>query len=223
MDILKEIARKTDGSGSQSTRAYNALRQAILTSDLAPGHPLLEIEISEHLGVSRTPVREAIRKLAADGLVEVIPYKGAFVKALSRQEVGQIYETAEGLEGMVAKLAAQRATPDQAEALLEQIRRMRSAFEAGDTEMLIEADDRFHLMMHEMAANPHLARTLERLHERVHRVRFLTARAFANRSISIDEHEQTAQAIAAGDAEAARATTQQHWERVREETLSLLP
>lgn len=209
--------------GPQSLRVYNRLRQAILTSELEPGFPLQEIEISERLGVSRTPVREAIRRLSADGLVEIIPYKGAFVKALSRHEIREIYETAEALESMAAKLAALRATADGIAELEGCVQAMRAAFDAGDREAMVEADAAYHVALHAMAGNAYLVQSLSRLHEQVHRVRHLTVRAFSAKPTSIDEHEQMCRAIAGGDPERARLITQKHWERVREEMLSLLP
>ncbi len=209
--------------GSQSVRVLAALKRAIMEFDLAPGQPLQEVEIANHLGVSRTPVREAIRRLEADGLVEVVPYKGAFVKALSRDEVREIYETAEGLEGMAAWLAASNSDSAGAGKLGQAARAMRDAHDRGDVPGRIAADEAFHLALHELAGNAYLAAALARLREQVHRVRYLTARAFRDSPTSLEEHEAAHTAIAAGDCEAARRITQAHWARVRAETLDLLP
>lgn len=224
MNELKKIVLENGAEGPQSTRVYEALRRAILKSDLQPGTALQETDLAAHLQVSRTPIREAIRRLSADGLVEVVPYKGAFVKALSRTEVREIYETAEGLEGMAAWLAARKvATEGSVERLQNAARAMREAFDRGDVVARTEADTEFHAALHELAGNAYLAQALARLREQVHRVRHLTARAFGGNPASLEEHEAACRAIAAGDAELARKITQQHWERVRTETLSLLP
>jgi DNA-binding GntR family transcriptional regulator len=224
MNKLETIFLEDGGDGPQSMRVYEALRRAILRSDLQPGAALQETELASHLQVSRTPIREAIRRLNADGLVEVIPYKGAFVKALSRTEVREIYETAEGLEGMAAWLAARKvAAEGGVERLQQAAQAMREAFDRGDVVARTEADTEFHAALHELADNAYLAQALARLREQVHRVRHLTARAFGGNAASLEEHEAACRAIADGDAELARTITQQHWERVRTETLSLLP
>lgn len=224
MNELQKIVLKDDAEGPQSSRVYEAMRRAILNFDLKPGAALQETELATHLQVSRTPIREAIRRLDADGLIEIIPYKGAFVKALSSVEVREIYETAEGLEGMAAWLAARKvASEGGVERLESAARAMREAFDRGDVVARTEADTEFHAALHELAGNAYLASALARLREQVHRVRHLTARAFSGSPASLEEHEAACRAIAAGDAELARSITQKHWERVRTETLSLLP
>lgn len=212
-----------DDSLPQSVRVFNELRRAILSFDLRPGQPMLEIELAQRFGVSRTPVREAIRRLSMDGLVDVIPYKGGFVRTLTRNEVQEIYETAEGLEGMAAFLAAQRGGADGIKLLGKAVRELKRAFKRDEMTALVDADEAFHRTLHQLASNKYLVDSLARLHEQVHRVRYLTARAFNKNPKSVEEHAATFEAIRAGDAELARQITQRHWQRVRSETMTLLP
>ncbi len=208
---------------SQTERAYAALRGRILEFELVPGAPLLEEEIAAEFAMSRTPVREALRRLASEGLVQSIPYKGAYVRTVSRRDVQDIYESAEGLEGMVAWLAAQRATPMGVERLREAVAAMGAAHVAHDVDAFIEADEAFHATLHAMCENPVLQEALRRLYEQVHRVRVLTSRAWAGKDASVEEHQAACEAVAAGDHELARAVTQRHWQRVRAASLALVP
>ena len=92
---------------------FNTLRQAIITGEFAPGERLMEISLANRLGVSRTPVREALRQLELEGLVRIIPNRGAFVEGITKEDVKDIYEIRARLEGLCAKWAADRITKDQ--------------------------------------------------------------------------------------------------------------
>jgi DNA-binding GntR family transcriptional regulator len=100
---------------------------------------------------------------------------------------------------------------------------MRAAFDRGDVAGRVDADEAFHQALHELADNAYLASALARLREQVHRVRYLTAQAFSDSPTSLEEHEATFEAVAVGDPERAREITQDHWARVRDATLRLVP
>lgn len=221
---LSHLAAADDiGEVSQSERAYSAIRNAILNFDLQPGFPLQEIELAQRLGMSRTPIREAIRRLKSEGLIETVPYKGAYVKALSRNDVREIYETAEGLEGMAAYLAAENSDEHGIQRLSESVDAMEKAFASKDLEALVAADEAFHAALHALTNNTYLVDSLARLYEQVHRVRMLTTRAFNQNPQSVEEHRATFEAIRDHDPERAREVTQKHWRRVRADTLRIIP
>lgn len=208
---------------SQSTRAYRAIRQAIVTAQLLPGYPLLETDLAEKLQMSRTPVREAIQRLRSEGLVETVPRKGAFVKAVSKDDVRQVYEMAEGLEGMVAFLATQRADPGGLAALASHVEAMEAALAAGDVDRWITSDEAFHKTLHSLARNAYLVDALSRLYDHIHRIRVITTRMSSNKAQSTQEHRLTYEALRTGAADEARRLTHAHWQRVRAEVLSMLP
>lgn len=206
-----------------SLRAYRVIREAILNFEFQPGYPLSEVELAKRLEMSRTPIREAIRQLASAGLVETFPYKGAFVKAISKRDIREIYETAEGLEGMAAYLAALSADAAESTRLREAVEAMEQALQAGRTDDLITADEDFHAALHALCNNQYLVESLERLYEQVHRIRVMTSRMLADKSRSVRDHRQTYEAIQANEPERARQATQRHWSRVRSEILQVIP
>lgn len=157
--VLNEI--ETDiGSAGDTTRpskqsvAYNYLRTAIITGRFPSEKPLVEREICDKLGVSRTPVREALRRLGSEGLVDFIPNRGVFVSALSKEKATQLYEMKEALECMAARLCAERASEDALTRMAECIELHRSYAEKGEFEIAVDLDLRFHVILVESCGNP---------------------------------------------------------------------
>lgn len=201
---------------SAADRAYSAIRTAIANGDLRPGYPLLETELSEQLGMSRTPVREAINRLKAEDMIETVRRKGIFVKTLSTEELSQMYEVAEGLEGMVAYLVA--SEPDvQLDELENDILTMEQALAENNTDKWVVADEDYHTALYKLCKNTYLVEQLKRLHEKLRLARLiLIAGSTEDKIQSTKEHRATYEAIKAGDAELARKITQNHWKRVRD-------
>src|SRR5919198_2893227 len=134
-------------------RVYEYLREEILAERLRPGTELLEVPLSQELGVSRGPIREAIGRLAAEGLVTVRPRRGAVVRALSGDEFAEAYQVREALEVMAVRLAVPKLEPADLARLDELNQELRSHAEAGDVARFFETNRAFHLVFFEVAGN----------------------------------------------------------------------
>ena len=203
----------------RSDRAYAYLRAAVLNGELNPGYPISELEVSERLAMSRTPVREAVVRLIADGLLERLPGRGTFIKSLDVDEIRLVYEYAEGLEGMVSFLVAQYRGLEAGPELMACAEAMDAALStAEDTESedaWAAADDRFHETLYKYCPNPVIVAGLENVHRQVQFVRLRFSALLTDRKQSSADHRATAEAIVAGDRYLAREVAQRHWERVR--------
>ena len=207
---------------TQSERAYQQLRTDILNGTLQPGYPLLEQELAERLGMSRTPVRAAVARLKTDGLVETIRRKGIFVRPLTAEDVEQMYEMMEGLEGMAVKLAATRATEadlDQLQSLADEMGR---AVSAGDLDAWVKADVQFHKLLHGISRNKYIDQQLKQLDLHVERVRWLLFRIQGSTERSTSEHQMIVEAMRLREGDRARMLHQAHWQRVRGQIVDLL-
>ncbi len=204
----------------RSDRAYAYLRAAVLSGELNPGYPISELEVSERLEMSRTPVREAVVRLIADGLLERLPGRGTFIKSLDVDEIRLVYEYAEGLEGMVSFLVAQYRGLEAGPALMECTEAMDVALSSAEgteknEEAWAEADDTFHETLYRYCPNQVIVAGLENVHRQVQFVRLRYSAHLTDRRQSSADHRATAEAIVAGDRYLAREVTQRHWERVR--------
>ncbi|MCF8565037.1 GntR family transcriptional regulator [Alicyclobacillus tolerans] len=207
---------------SATDKAYAAIRTAIANHEFRPGYPLLETEIAERLGMSRTPVREAIHRLKAEGIVETVRRKGIFVKTLSKEEVCQTYEIAEGLEGMVSYLVASEAQDANLDDLETSIVAMEQALSENSIDKWVMADESYHAALYALCKNTYLIEDLTRLNEKLRYSRlYLVAGSSGDRTQSTQEHQATYQAIKAGNPDLARSLTQKHWARVRSEISAL--
>lgn len=159
------------------------LREAILKGYLKPGEKLDQNEIAELLGVSRSPVRDALRKLAAEGLVQIHPYRGAIVAELSPEELEEIYLLRRVLEGLAARLAVPQIDEERLAALEEILRAMD---ETEDTDTWIDLNYRFHHMIYEAAKRPRLLALIDNLRNIV--------APYIRQYISTPEYRQSAQA-----------------------------
>jgi DNA-binding GntR family transcriptional regulator len=193
---------------SVPARVYGVLRERILAGELEGGTRLHQENISEELGVSRTPVREALTRLAAEGLVELLPNRGARVAAVTLADMQAAYQARLGLEPFAARLAAERHPRQGVKTLHAAIAEQRRAKSARATYKAIR---RFHLAIAEAAGNPHLVRFSEslwggRIGLHVY-LRQLSPDLLAG---DVVEHEQIAGAIAAGDGALAERLTREH-------------
>ncbi len=198
------------------------LRQRIVEGHIAPGAKLNERELSEELNVSRTPLREAIKMLAAEGLVELLPNRGAVAASLSEQDVADTFEVIAGLEGQSGALAAQRIT---AEELLE-IRalhyEMLAAFTRRDLSTYYRLNAQIHTLINAAARNPVLAHTWRTVNARLQALRFRSNFDEAKWHRAVREHERMVELLAARDAPALRALLVQHLEHKRDAVLELM-
>jgi len=202
--------------------AYQQIRQRILDNVWPPGHRALEQEVGLALGMSRTPVREALMRLSNEGLVEVIPRHGMRVLPVSPTDMREIYEILTALECMAAELLARRA-PSAAElqALVDATKAMDKALKVDDLDAWAAADERFHAQLLELAGNRQLQATVLNYWDRAHRARMFTLRLRPKPVNSTKEHMQMLDRLRAGDAAGAAQVTRAHRERANRELLTI--
>ena len=207
---------------TQTQTAYRQLHNMILSGELREGYPLLEVELSERLNMSRTPVREALVRLRTDGLVDRVGKKGLYVKVLSKDEIKQTYEYIEGVESMISYLLAGSINAKGTKALERNILRMERALAEKDVDAWIEADSEFHAVMLEYCQNTYLVREMKKANVIVRRVRNEIVRYSLEKEPSMKDHRALFEAIRDGDRERARSLTQEHIKRVRERLMIIL-
>ena len=191
---------------------FESVREAIISGQLPPGERLMEIQLAEEMGVSRTPVREAIRKLELEALVVMIPRKGAYVSGLSLKDISEVFEIRSALEGLAAELAAERITEEELENLERHLVRIADGIERGDITSVVEIDTDFHSMLYTCSRNLRLGQTINNLREQIQRFR-QTSLAYPGRMrLALDEHRRIIEAISARDPELARQLAKEHIE-----------
>lgn len=186
-----------------------ALREAIINGVLEPGERLMEIQLAEEMGVSRTPVREAIRKLELEGFVVMIPRKGAYVAGVSYKDVKDVFEIRAALEGLAAGLAAEKITDDE----LEQLERVLHYEKEPDTlEEMVQSDTDFHALLYKASRNERLTVILANLREQIQRFRTTSLAVPGRPRYAIQEHRAIVDAVARHDVEEAQALATAHIE-----------
>ncbi len=188
------------------------LRAMIMRGDLQPGERLLEDRLAEQLGVSRNPVREAIRALEGTGLVEVIPRRGAYVSSLDPDQVRQLLELRAVLEAYAAERAARRRSPADVDRLRALVDEGRRAAKDNDLVRAAGAHRDFHITIEQAAGNPYIEQAVAPLRHQTELV--FSVLSDSRAGYSWDEHERICDAIAEGDAEAARRRTFEHMDAV---------
>jgi len=202
--------------------AHAEVRQRILDNVWPPGHRALEQEVALALGMSRTPVREALMRLAAEGLVEVIPRHGMRVLPVSPADMQEIYQILTALECMAAELLASRQPkPAELQPLVDATAAMDRALQAEDLDAWAAADERFHAQLVALAGNRQLEATVQNYWDRAHRARMFTLRLRPKPVSSTQEHRQMLERISAGDVDGATRVTRAHRERARGELVAL--
>ncbi|AQA26208.1 FCD domain protein [Rhodococcus sp. MTM3W5.2] len=199
--------------------AYDELRQRIVDLRLAPGQRLIERDLAAELQVSRIPLREALQLLQNDGLVVIVPRRGAIVAPFGVDEVRDLFDVRESLEVLAARLAAERAEPDSLTALRDQLQAARAATERHDEPAIAAANARFHSLIVEMSGNPLLRSLLQPLEARVQWLFHLTKERDPGKQC--EEHEELCTAIAAGDPERAAEIAYLHVASGRGQSLEL--
>ncbi len=196
---------------TQSLRAYDALRAMIMRGDLGAGTDHLETELAARLGMSRTPLREAVLMLEAQGLLEVRPRKGVRILALSSADMRDIYDVLTELESLAAERAAQSGYSSADLHLLAQaIADMETALTAGDRDAWAEADDRFHVELVRLGGNSRVMMIVAMMVDQVRRARRLTLFMRPLPLKSNEDHRRVLVAIRDGQPDAARAIHRNH-------------
>jgi DNA-binding GntR family transcriptional regulator len=191
-------------------RVHTHLRADILSGALPPGSELQEVALSRTLGVSRGPIREAIGRLAAEGLVTVRPRRGAIVRALSTEEFLEAYQVREALEVMAVRLAVPRLTEDDLAVLGAYIDEMTACAERADTQGFFEANTGFHRTFFDVSGNRMLTDLYRGLCSQIDRYRLRSLELRGNVQRSIAEHKAILRAARAGDLERAVHLVSEH-------------
>jgi DNA-binding GntR family transcriptional regulator len=203
-------------------RVYEALLDLISDGRIAPGDQLDEQALSTRLGVSRTPLRAAIARLAQEGLVVNLPYRGAFVRQFTVEEIDGLYEVRASLEALAARRAAAHRTDAQLEVIRSLLDEAQNALDVGDIEAHSDADARFHRALAEASGNPTLVETLDGLRLRIQLFRHLANHEPGLRERASREREQIVAALEQRDASAAARLLKQHINSVRQTVLRQL-
>ena len=200
-------------------RAYELIREQITTLKMSPGSPVNEQRLAQNLEMGLMPVREALKLLAHEGLVEITPRHGFYVADVNLPDLEQLSEMRLALESLSARLAAQRATPDDL-VVLEALRQEQADTPVEDNRRLFDVDHKFHQAVAQAAGNKYLAETLERFFGLSQRLWYLVLPHLGFLPSAVEEHLELVEAIKARDAERAerimRAHVQEFYDKVRE-------
>lgn len=186
------------------------LESEILTGTLASGTALTEQSLSVRLGVSRTPIRAALHTLAEEGLIDLVPNRGAVVVGVTREDLIDIYKIRMRLEGLASALAAERISPEDLATLRESVELAEFYISRNDTEHLKELDTQFHAIIYRASGNRMLNKTLSELHRNIISYRKMSLSVPGRLERSVGEHREILKAIEAGDAERADSLTCAH-------------
>ena len=195
---------------------YEELKREILVGEIAPGTRMMEIELADEMGVSRTPVREAIRKLEKEGLVTIEPRKGAYASDVSIKDMVDVLEVREDLEAMAAAMAAQKVNKDEKQALIGATMEYKEAVESERTEDIIRCDEKFHQLIVNYSGNKTLIQLFSQVQELALRFRYLYYDDFSRYERMPMEHREIEEAILSGDYEKARVAAGEHVKKLKQ-------
>lgn len=200
---------------------FEALREAVIAGQLRPGERLMEVQLAEELGVSRTPVREAIRKLELEGFVIMVPRKGAYVSDMSIKDVTDVFEIRRALEGLAAELAAERMTDEELEELERILVGTAETTARLDVLSTVDMDTGFHQVIYEASRNEKLSSMLYHLREQIQRFRTQSLSRPGRLKRALVDHRGIVDALRQRDTELARRLAEQHIEDAESELLAV--
>lgn len=194
---------------------FNTLRQAILKGELKPGERLMEIALAEKLGVSRTPIREAMRKLELEGLVVMIPRRGAQVANITEKDLNDVLEVRIALENVAIEKACTRMSEEDMGRLWLAAKEFEHTMAEGNLVRLAEADVAFHEIIYRASDNKRLNQVLNNLREQIYRYRVEYLKEEETRNVLVKEHEELTKAIRERDVKKAQEISFCHIENQR--------
>lgn len=197
---------------------FETLRNAIRTRILKPGQRLMEIHLAEQLGVSRTPVREAIRKLELEGYVIMMPRRGTYVANLSIRDVNEVFEIRTALDSLASGLAAERISEDELEELQRLLVQIGEYIEENDMNKIVEVDTKFHDLLYKASRNNRLVGIISNLREQLTSFRTKSMSYPGRLRETLEEHRQIVDTIAQGNVADAQKAAEKHMEK-SEQTL----
>lgn len=189
---------------------FNTLREAIIVGELKPGERLMEVQLAEKMGVSRTPVREAIRKLELEGLVDMLPRKGAHVADLSVKDIVDVLEVRASLDGLASSLAALRITDEEIKDLKHSQAQFANYVEKENLQGSIKKDVEFHDIIFRASRNEKLIQIANNLREQIQRFRVIYLKDYSSGRELVKEHQDILDAVEARNFELAREVAQKH-------------
>ena len=201
---------------------FDVLMSAIMQGQLSPGERLLEVQLADEMGVSRTPVREAIRRLELEGFVVMVPRKGAYVAGLSINDVEEVYEIRTVLETLAVRLAAQRMQPNDYEQLEELSEKMCATWQEGNVDNWVSLDASFHELLYKFSRNERLVSMMGNIMEQLSRYRIISLANVEVRQNSLSEHQELIEALKNRDSEAAAIAAAKHIENTKQSLVNML-
>jgi DNA-binding GntR family transcriptional regulator len=221
LNFLPDLEEKP----SLVSEAYAALKKAIRDNVFSPGFQGSEQEIATRLGMSRTPVHEAVLRLQEDGLVRILPKRGIVICALSPHDMREIYDVMIALEAVAAELLAAKP-PEWRAAFTGELddlnKTMKSALRSGELHVWAEADEQFHRALVERCGNSRIARIAQTIRDQCHRARMTTLTLRPKPTASIVDHQAIIDAIREGKVTEAHDCARRHRIRARDELIPLL-
>jgi len=191
---------------------FEHLREAIITGLLRPGERLMELQLAEEMGVSRTPVREAIRKLELEGLVIMVARRGAYVSDLSMRDIGETFEIRGALESLAAGLAAERISPEELEQLERTLVSIGECIETSDIQQIVALDEEFHAILFAASRNQRLSQIVSNLREQITRFRRTSLSTPGRFKAVFQEHKGIVEAISERNSSLAQTLAKEHIE-----------
>lgn len=213
---------------SQSLKAYETIKKNIISRKLKPGYPIIETELSKELNMSRTPIREAIRLLSSEGLVDIIPRKGTFIKSINKADLIMCYEAAEALEGMIAYIVTTKyidgtISEEFINELTIIVDQMDMYLNKNDLQNWASCDLKFHKGLSNICANNYIISYYEKIHIQLNFILWFITPFYINKEISNIEHRKILNEIINKNPENARFEAQNHRNRVRNEIKKIVP
>lgn len=201
---------------------FNTLRDSILKGELEPGERLMEIHLANKLGVSRTPIREAIRMLEQEGLAVTIPRKGAQVAKMTEKDLQDVLEIRDALDELAVLNACRNMTPEYIAELRSSMVTFKNAADRGNVREIVEADEDFHNVIYRAADNPKLMVIIQNLKEQMYRYRYEYVKDNANYAQILQEHAEIISGLEKGDKEYVREIMHAHLENQVEAVRSVI-
>ncbi|MEW5953738.1 MAG: GntR family transcriptional regulator [Bacillota bacterium] len=222
MDNQKLLPIKLDKYKPLREIVFETLREAIIQGRLRPGERMMEVQLAEEMGVSRTPVREAIRKLELEGFVVMVPRKGAYVAGISVKDIVDVFEVRAALEALAAGLAAERITGEEMEELERSLVQITELSSRNSIDDIVAVDTSFHDIIYRASRNERLIQIVTHLQEQIQRFRTASLSLPGRTKWALDEHKKIVEAIADRNVELAQNLARDHIENAEQSMLNAL-
>ena len=211
---------KIEGYELLSQKVYRALKTEIIKGSLKPGTKLSEGKIAEQMGVSRTPVREAIRELAAEGFVKISPNQGVEISNISIEDIQEVLQIRSVLEGLAARLAATKITREKIKELESFNKNMEKFISKDDILNFIKESEKFHVLILDICGNNRLVQIRKNLDDQIHRYRSISLNVPRRPKYALGEHKKITEALKQGDLAKADELSKMHIENVLKNILT---